>query len=110
MTVVNMKTSVPGPRSKELIDRWKKVEADSTGYQAAVVWDQGRGCTVTDVDGNTYIDWTSGVLVTNVGHAHPHLVEAICRSSEKLLNNYECPSEYRVLAAEKLVDALPRAR
>ena len=107
MTVVNMKTSIPGPRSKELIERWKKVEADSTGYQAAVVWDTGHGCTVTDVDGNTYIDWTSGVLVTNVGHAHPHLVEAICRSAKKLLNNYECPSEYRVLAAEKLVEALP---
>jgi len=47
------------------------------------------------------------VLVTNVGHCHPHLVRAIQESAAKLLNNYECPSEYRVLAAEKLVDALP---
>ena len=107
MPVANVKTAVPGPESRELIDRWRKVEADSTGYQAAIVWEEGRGCTVTDVDGNTYLDWTSGVLVTNVGHAHPHLVEAVQKSSRQLLNNYECPSRYRVLAAEKLVGALP---
>ncbi len=107
MGVANVKTRIPGPRSKELIERWLKVEADSTGYQAPVVWDRGCGCVVTDVDGNTYLDWTSGVLVTNVGHCHPHLVKAIQESSAMLLNNYECPNEYRVLAAEKLVEALP---
>jgi len=107
MPIANVKTLIPGPRSKELIERWIKVEADSTGYQAPLVWSRGRGCVVTDVDGNTYLDWTSGVLVANVGHCHPHLVKAIQQSTEKLLNNYECPSEYRVLAAEKLAAALP---
>lgn len=107
MTFANVKTAIPGPKSQELIERWKRVEADTTGYQAQVVWDRGRGAIVTDVDGNTYLDWTSGVLVANVGHAHPHLVRAISQSTEKLLNNYECPTEYRVLAAEKLVGVLP---
>ncbi len=107
MPAVNVKSPIPGPRSKELIERWLRVEADSTGYQAPVVWARGHGCVITDVDGNTYLDWTSGVLVTNVGHCHPHLVRAVRESSEKLLNNYECPNEYRVLAAEKLVEALP---
>jgi len=106
-TTGNVNTPIPGPRSEELIERWKRVEADSTGYQAAVVWDRARGCTVTDVDGNTFLDWTSGVLVANVGHCHPHLVEALCKASGELLNNYECPTEYRVLAAEKLVGVLP---
>ncbi|MFH1921825.1 MAG: aspartate aminotransferase family protein [Planctomycetota bacterium] len=107
MPVANVKTSLPGPRSKELIERWHKVEADSTGYQAPVVWQEGHGCAVTDVDGNTYLDWTSGVLVTNVGHCHPHLVRAVREASARLINNYECPTENRVLAAEKLVDSLP---
>lgn len=106
-TTARLRTSIPGPRSKELIDRWRRVEADSTGYQAAVVWDHARGCTVTDVDGNTFLDWTSGVLVANVGHCHPHLVQALQHASGKLLNNYECPTESRVLASEKLVAALP---
>jgi len=107
MPIVNIKTSIPGPKSKELVERWLKVEADSTGYQAPVVWDRGRGVTVTDVDGNTYLDWTSGVLVTNVGHAHPHLVKALQEATGRLLNNYECPSAQRVMAAEKLVGVLP---
>jgi len=107
MGTVNIRTPIPGPRSKELIQRWLEVEADSTGYQAGVVWDTGRGCTITDVDGNTYLDWTSGVLVTNVGHCHPDLVKAVSEASQKLLNNYECPSPYRIRAAEKLVSALP---
>jgi 4-aminobutyrate aminotransferase len=62
---------------------------------------------VTDVDGNTFIDWTSGVLVTNVGHCHPELVKAVQEASAKLLNNYECLHESRVEAAEKLVSVLP---
>ncbi len=107
MPIANVRTPIPGPKSKKLIERWLKVEADSTGYQAPVVWDKGRGVTVTDVDGNNYLDWTSGVLVTNVGHAHSHLVKALQEATGKLLNNYECPSLYRVLAAEKLVGVLP---
>lgn len=107
MTYANVKGSLPGAKSKELIEKWHKFEADATGFQAPVVWDHGKGCIVTDVDGNTYIDWTSGVLVTNVGHCHQHLVKAVHKASSDLLNNYECPNSYRITAAEKLVKALP---
>lgn len=98
---------LPGPRSRELFERWEKVEAQCTGYQARVVWDHAEGVVVTDVDGNKFIDWTSGVLVTNVGHCHPDLVEAVQEASAKLLNNYECLHELRVIAAEKLISVLP---
>src|SRR5512141_2355002 len=101
--VARAEMQLPGPRSRELFDRWAKVEAQCTGYQAKVVWDHGRGVTVQDVDGNTFIDWTSGVLVTNVGHCHPDLVRAVQAAAAKLLNNYECLNEPRVVAAEKLV-------
>ncbi len=77
------------------------------GFQAPIVWESASGCVVTDVDGNRYLDWTSGVLVTNVGHCHPHLVEETQKASAKLLNNYECANEYRIRAAEGLVRALP---
>ncbi|HET6429474.1 MAG TPA: aspartate aminotransferase family protein [Phycisphaerae bacterium] len=98
---------LPGPRSAELIRRWRKVEANTTGYQAPVVWDSAAGCLVTDVDGNRYLDWTSGVLVTNIGHCHPALVAAVREAVGRLINNYECPTEARVLAAEALVAHLP---
>ncbi|HPT99102.1 MAG TPA: aminotransferase class III-fold pyridoxal phosphate-dependent enzyme, partial [Armatimonadota bacterium] len=106
--VACVKGPLPGPRSRELFERWRKAEAQCAGYQAQVVWDHARGVVVTDVDGNTFLDWTSGVLVTNVGHCHPALVQAIQQASEKLLNNYECLNEPRVIAAEKLTSVLPR--
>ncbi len=99
---------LPGPRSRELFARWARAEAQCTGYQARVCWDRALGVVVTDVDGNTFLDWTSGVLVTNVGHCHPHLVQAVQAACAKLMNNYECLNEPRVEAAEKLVSILPK--
>lgn len=107
MATTNVKTPLPGPNGKKLLDKWHKFEADVVGYQAPVVWKSAKGCVVEDVDGNTFIDWTSGVLVTNVGHCHPHLVKATQRASEDLLNNYECANTYRIEASEKLINALP---
>ncbi len=107
MGITHVKGPLPGPESKKLLDRWHRVEADVVGFQAPVVWKTGRGAVVTDVDGNTYIDWTAGVLVANVGHCHPHLVEAVQKASAELINNYESANEYRVIAAERLVAALP---
>ncbi len=101
-TNTNMKKT-----NAELIQEWKLYEADVTGFQAPVVWDSAKGCIVKDIEQKEYIDWTSGVLVTNVGHCHPHLVEAIQQSSSKLLNNYECPTLERIQAAQKLVNSFP---
>ncbi|NLF30452.1 MAG: aspartate aminotransferase family protein [Planctomycetes bacterium] len=98
---------LPGPRGAELLKEWHRYEADTTGFQAPVVWDSASGVIVTDVDGNRYIDWTSGVLVTNIGHCHPALVKAVQGAVARLINNYECPTEARVRAARDLVNHLP---
>ncbi len=108
MKIANVKGPLPGPRGKALLARWHRFEADVVGFQAPVVWDTARGCAVTDVDGNTYLDWTSGVLVASVGHCHPHLVASAQAATARLLNNYECANVERIAAAEKLVTALPR--
>ena len=105
--IASVKTSLPGPRSQALFDRWERAEAQCSGYQARVVWDRALGVVVTDVDGNVFLDWTSGVLVANSGHCHPDLVKAIQSASAKLLNNYECLNQPRVEAAEKLNSVLP---
>jgi 4-aminobutyrate aminotransferase-like enzyme len=107
MGITHVKGPLPGPRGKVLLEKWHTYEADVTGFQAPVVWESAKGVVVKDVDGNTFIDWTSGVLVTNVGHCHPKLVEAARKATGDLLNNYECPNTYRIAAAEKLVKALP---
>ncbi len=100
MSIAHVNGPLPGPKGKTLLAKWHQYEADVTGFQAPVVWESAKGCVVKDVDGNTYIDWTSGVLVTNVGHCHPHLVEAARKASGDLLNNYECANTYRIAAAE----------
>ena len=105
---IKIATQIPGPKSKELINEWHTYEPNVVGYQAQIVWKSGRGCVVHDVDGNSFLDWTSGVLVTNVGHCHPHLVSAVNKASQDLLNNYECANTYRIEAAKRLVSALPK--
>ncbi len=107
MKYAQVNTPWPGPEGRRLIEAWHKVEADVTGYQAPVVWERGEGCIVTDVDGNRYIDWTSGVLVTSVGHCHPRLVEAVRTAVGMLINNYESPTRYRVEAAQALMQVMP---
>lgn len=107
MAITHVNGPLPGPRSRDLLDTWHRYEADVTGFQAPVVWEKASGCQVTDVDGNVYLDWTSGVLVTNVGHCHPHLVQALQEASARLLNNYECANVQRIQAAKRLVEALP---
>ena len=103
MSITHVKGPLPGPKSRKLLEMWHKYEADVVGFQAPVVWESAKGCIVTDVDGNRYIDWTSGVLVTNVGHCHPHLVAAAQKATAMLLNNYECANVQRIEAAEGLV-------
>ena len=103
----HVKDRLPGPESQRLMAIGRQYEAQCYGYQAPLVWDHAQGVVVTDVDGNRYIDWTSGVLVTNVGHCHPKLVAAIQDAATRLLNCYEFPTAPRVLLAKRMVEITP---
>jgi len=85
----------------------ERFEPCCTNWQAPVVWDYGRGAEIWDVEGKHYFDWTSGVLVTNVGHAHPHLAEAISVQAGRLLNTFDFPTPQRLTLAQKLVESMP---
>jgi 4-aminobutyrate aminotransferase / (S)-3-amino-2-methylpropionate transaminase / 5-aminovalerate transaminase len=105
--IANVKSELPGENSKKYIEISKKYEPSCMNVQAPVVWDYGKGVEVTDVDGNKFIDFTSGVLVTNVGHSHPKHVEAIQEAASKLMNCYDFPTANRVNLAKKLVEKTP---
>ena len=61
-----------------------------------MVWDRAEGVQVFDRWGNTWLDWSSGVLVTNPGHAHPKIRQAILEQvNHGLIHNYCFPSEIR---------------
>ncbi|MBC7286775.1 MAG: aspartate aminotransferase family protein [Armatimonadetes bacterium] len=100
-------TELPGPRSRELLEKARKYEPHSMSEQVPVVWDRAQGCVIWDVDGNEFLDWCSGVLVTNVGHCHPDYVAAVKDQAEKLFNCYDFTNEPRALLAEKLVQITP---
>jgi len=100
-------TELPGPQSKEILATAQKYEPRSMGDQMPVVWDHAEGCIITDVDGNEYLDWSSGVLVANVGHCHPYYVEQVKAQCEKLFNCYDFVSEPRAELAKKLVAITP---
>ena len=101
------KRKIPGPKSEELIRLSRKHEPPCMADQIPIVWDHADGIWVWDVDGNKYIDFTSGVLVTNLGHAHAHHVEAICKQAARLMNCYSFPTPERVTLSERLLKLLP---
>ncbi len=99
--------TVPGPESERLLRLWERYEAQTSTYQAPVVWERARGVRVWDVDSREYIDWTSGVLVANVGHCHPKLVEAVRQAAGKLMNSYDFPTPSRIELARRMVEITP---
>ena len=105
--IADIKTAIPGPNSLKYKALSEKYESHCLNLQAPIVWDRGEGVKVWDVDGNRFIDWTSGVLVTNVGHSHPKLARAIANQASRLLNCYDFPTPERVTLAERMVKLAP---
>jgi 4-aminobutyrate aminotransferase/(S)-3-amino-2-methylpropionate transaminase len=73
---IDIRTEIPGPRSRAILERKAHVVADPLSIHLPIVVDEARGALLTDVDGNTFVDFTGGVGVLNVGHSHPHVVAA----------------------------------
>lgn len=80
----------PGPRSRELAHELARLEAPgvNTLYRGkpSVVWAEALGANVLDIDGNRYLDLTSGFGVAFVGHRHPSVVTAVAEQSARLVH------------------------
>ncbi|HEV2901964.1 MAG TPA: 4-aminobutyrate--2-oxoglutarate transaminase [Gaiellaceae bacterium] len=108
---IELRTDIPGPRSREILDRKERVIADPLSIYIPVVIERGRGATLTDVDGNTFIDFTGGVGCLNVGHSHPRVVEAAQEQLERFSHTdfTIVPYETYVRLAERLCELAPIA-
>ena len=106
---IELKTSIPGPRSREILERKDRVIADPLSILLPVVIERGDGATLRDVDGNTFIDFTGGVGCLNVGHSHPRVTEAVQEQAAKFLHTdfTIIPYEIYVTLAERLVESAP---
>ena len=101
-------TDIPVPQSIEVLDTLHRHEPRSMSGQPPVVWDHASGCQVHDAWGNTWLDWSSGVLVANAGHAHPLILDALTTQIEQgLLHNYCFPSRLRARLVKDLADVAP---
>jgi 4-aminobutyrate aminotransferase/(S)-3-amino-2-methylpropionate transaminase len=106
---IDLRTEVPGPRSKAILERKERVVADPLSVFLPVVVEHAQGATLTDVDGNTFIDFTGGVGCLNVGHSHPQVVAA----AQEQLGRFShtdftiVPYEVYVTLAERLCELAP---
>ena len=106
---IDLRTEEAGPRSREILERKERVIAEPLSLTFPIVIERGEGATLTDVDGNTFIDFTGGVGCLNVGHAHPRVVEAAQEQLERFSHTdfTIVPYEVYVRLAERLCELAP---
>jgi 4-aminobutyrate aminotransferase/(S)-3-amino-2-methylpropionate transaminase len=106
---IELRTEIPGPKSREILERKERVVAAPLSIFLPVVVEEAHGATLTDVDGNTFIDFAGGVGCLNVGHSNPQVVAA----AQEQLGRFShtdftiVPYEVYVTLAERLCGLAP---
>ncbi|MDI6775071.1 MAG: aminotransferase class III-fold pyridoxal phosphate-dependent enzyme [Verrucomicrobiota bacterium] len=107
--IPHLVTDTPGPMSR-------KMNANASRYMKGlseqallfpVCFEQGHGIMLKDVDGNRYLDFSSGIYVTSLGHCHPKVSEAVCHWANKLMNCHDFTTPVKEKLLEKMVSFLP---
>jgi len=100
---------VPGPNTRALLKRQREIDSSAVAYpnDIPIAFEEGRGATVRDADGNTYIDLFAGIGVLNVGHSNPYVLEAVHEQADKFVHTVDFPTEARLELIEKLDEIAP---
>jgi 4-aminobutyrate aminotransferase-like enzyme len=107
-----VRTGIPGPRSAELWARDARFHASNSSPAAQwlqIVIQDALGSAVRDVDGNVFIDFSSGIVVANLGHCPPAVVGALREQAGELLHYFDFATPARVAFFEALAETLPLA-
>ena len=99
-----IKTEIPGPKSRALMERRHRAVTSGVGIATPMFAEEAKGALLTDVDGNTFIDFGGGIGVMNIGHANSRVVEAVKEKAEKLTHTCFYVTEYEeyIELAERL--------
>ncbi len=84
--IIKIMTDVPGPKSRQLYREVEQNVPKGVGHQTPIAVSSARGATITDVDGNTYLDFAGGIGVLNVGHCPDQVVKAIKEQADNYLH------------------------
>jgi len=100
---------VPGPKTRRQLERQREIDSSAVAYpqDIPIAFEEGRGATVRDVDGNTYLDFFAGIGVLNVGHSNPYVMEAVHEQADKLVHTVDFPTDARLDLIEKLNEIAP---
>ncbi|HST56586.1 MAG TPA: aspartate aminotransferase family protein [Solirubrobacteraceae bacterium] len=96
--------TVPGPESRRLIAQAAAQEGPAVARQPSIAWRRAAGVHVEDADGNVFLDFSSSVLVANVGHCHPRVVQAIREQADELLHTYNFVNHWRTELGRRLLE------
>jgi len=107
----DIKVKPPGPKSLEM---WDRISPHMQGFSTPaksmkICYKESNGMTVTDIDNNTYIDFAGGICVTNCGHNHPKVKEAMRQQLEKMINCHDFVTQAKVELVEKIAEIAPGA-
>jgi 4-aminobutyrate aminotransferase / (S)-3-amino-2-methylpropionate transaminase / 5-aminovalerate transaminase len=100
---VDLRTEIPGPKSRAIVARKERVIADAKSLLTPIVLDHAHGCVVTDVDGNTFLDWSGGIGCLNVGHTNAAVTEALHAQIDRFLH-----TDFTIVPYESYVELAER--
>ncbi|MGA7623537.1 MAG: 4-aminobutyrate--2-oxoglutarate transaminase [Candidatus Acidiferrales bacterium] len=104
MPEIQLRTSIPGPKSQELMRRREAAVARGVFHATPIFAARAEGAVLEDVDGNRYLDFAGGIGVLNAGHRAPRVVAAIREQLEAFIHTCfsVAPYEKYIALAEKL--------
>jgi len=107
--VPNIVTPPPGPKSKALLEKRNDLIPPGVYLVQPITIAESKGAIMKDVDGNVYIDFTSGIGVTSLGHCVDEVVETISRQAAKLIHSCIHVVNYEpyIDLAKKLTEVTP---
>jgi diaminobutyrate-2-oxoglutarate transaminase len=105
----NVDTPIPGPESEKLLKRQRSIDSSAVAYPKTIpiAMKEGKGATVRDADGNTFLDFFAGIGVLNVGHSNPYVLEGVQQQTEEIVHTVDFPTEARLDLIEKLNEIAP---
>src|SRR5262249_40709817 len=109
MGTIQIRTEIPGPRSKALMRRRQATLPRALSHATPIFAASAAGAHVTDVDDNVYLDLAGGIGVMNVGHSQPAVVDAVKKQVDQFTHTCfsVAPYESYVALAERLAAITP---